>query len=145
MRNTFKGLLPYGTYVARTIFIHTLAFNNDLKGLSADHLRYSILSRRWISPLLTTPGQSSEQIQLILTTALLRHCASMPKPISLKSSGVRKRMSIPAKHDRSSQIALRGSLAVRLSTLSPFRADHGMCPMTFRTESHVSCYFLMTL
>ena len=31
----FKGLLPYGTYVARTIFIHTLAFNNDLKGLSA--------------------------------------------------------------------------------------------------------------
>ena len=40
----FKGLLPYGTYVARTIFIHTLAFNNDLKGLSPDHLRYSILS-----------------------------------------------------------------------------------------------------
>ena len=40
----FKGLLPYGTYVARTVFVHTLAFNNDLKGLSADHLRYSILS-----------------------------------------------------------------------------------------------------
>ncbi|MBR0761571.1 ATP-binding protein [Bradyrhizobium japonicum] len=40
----FKGLLPYGTYVARTLFIHTLAFNNDLKGLTADHLRYSILS-----------------------------------------------------------------------------------------------------
>ena len=40
----FKGLLPYGTYVARTIFIHTLAFNNDLKGLANDHLRYSILS-----------------------------------------------------------------------------------------------------
>ncbi|WP_412049467.1 ATP-binding protein [Hoeflea sp. Naph1] len=40
----FKGLLPYGTYVARTIFIHTLAFNNELKGVAADHLRYSILS-----------------------------------------------------------------------------------------------------
>jgi len=40
----YKGLLPYGTYVARTIFIHTLAFNNDLKGLSVDHLRYSVLS-----------------------------------------------------------------------------------------------------
>lgn len=40
----FKGLLPYGTYVARAIFVHTLAFNNDLKGLSADHLRYSVLS-----------------------------------------------------------------------------------------------------
>ena len=41
--NHFRGLLPYGTYVARTIFIHTLAYNNDLKGLTPDHLRYSIL------------------------------------------------------------------------------------------------------
>lgn len=40
----FKGLLPYGTYVARAIFVHTIAFNNDLKGLSADHLRYTVLS-----------------------------------------------------------------------------------------------------
>ena len=40
----FKGLLPYADYAARTIFIHTLAFNNDLKGLQPDHLRYSILS-----------------------------------------------------------------------------------------------------
>lgn len=40
----YKGLLPYGTYTARTIFIHTLAFNNDLKGLAPDHLRYSILN-----------------------------------------------------------------------------------------------------
>lgn len=40
----YKGLLPYGTYTARTIFIHTLAFNNDLKGVAPDHLRYSILN-----------------------------------------------------------------------------------------------------
>ena len=40
----YKGLLPYGTYTARSIFIHTLAFNNDLKGVAPDHLRYSILS-----------------------------------------------------------------------------------------------------
>lgn len=40
----FKGLLPYGSYVARTVFVHTLAFNNDLKGVAPDHLRYSILS-----------------------------------------------------------------------------------------------------
>jgi predicted AAA+ superfamily ATPase len=39
----FKGLLPYGSYVARTVFVHTLAFNNDLKGVAPDHLRYSIL------------------------------------------------------------------------------------------------------
>src|SRR5262249_24500660 len=40
----YKGLLPDASYVARTAFIHTLAFNNDLKGLSPDHLRYSVLS-----------------------------------------------------------------------------------------------------
>jgi hypothetical protein len=34
---------PYATYVARTIFMHTLAFNDQLKGLSPEHLRYSII------------------------------------------------------------------------------------------------------
>lgn len=38
----YKGLLPYASYVARTAFIHTLAFNNDLKGIHPDHLRFSI-------------------------------------------------------------------------------------------------------
>ena len=40
----YKGLLPYATYVARTAFVHTFAFNNDLKGVAPDHLRFSILS-----------------------------------------------------------------------------------------------------
>ncbi len=39
----FKGLLPYASYVARTAFLHTLAFNNDLKGAHPDHLRFSIM------------------------------------------------------------------------------------------------------
>ena len=39
-----KGLPPFAAYVARTIFLHTLAFNDRLKGLSPDQLRYSILS-----------------------------------------------------------------------------------------------------
>ena len=38
------GLPPYAVYVARTIFIHTLAFNDPLKGISPDQLRYSVLS-----------------------------------------------------------------------------------------------------
>ena len=38
------GLPPYAAYVARTIFVHTLAFNDPLKGISADQLRYSIIS-----------------------------------------------------------------------------------------------------
>ena len=38
-----KGLPPYASYVARTAFLHTLAFNDPLKGLSPERLRYSIL------------------------------------------------------------------------------------------------------
>lgn len=38
------GLLPYASYAARTIFVHTLAFNNDLRGITPAQLRYSIAS-----------------------------------------------------------------------------------------------------
>ena len=37
------GLPPYAAYVARTIFMHTLAFNDPLKGVSPERLRYSVL------------------------------------------------------------------------------------------------------
>ena len=37
------GLPPYAVYAARTVFMHTLAFNEGLKGLSPDRLRYSML------------------------------------------------------------------------------------------------------
>ncbi len=40
---TYKGLAPYGTYVGRTIFLHSLAFNDPLKGLTPEELRFSIL------------------------------------------------------------------------------------------------------
>ena len=36
-----QGLPPYAGYVARTIFMHTLAFNEPLKGLTAEELRYA--------------------------------------------------------------------------------------------------------
>ena len=38
-----SGLPPYAVYVARTIFMHTLAFNDPLKGVSPEQLRYSVL------------------------------------------------------------------------------------------------------
>ena len=38
-----RGLPPYATYVARTVLLHTLAFNDPLKGLPPEQLRYSIL------------------------------------------------------------------------------------------------------
>ena len=37
------GMPPYAVYVARTIFMHTLAFNDPLKGISPEQLRYSVL------------------------------------------------------------------------------------------------------
>lgn len=37
------GLPPYTAYVARTILMHSLAFNEPLKGLSPEHLRFSVL------------------------------------------------------------------------------------------------------
>jgi hypothetical protein len=43
-KERFSGLLPYASYVARTVFVHTIAFNNELRGLTPAHLRYSILS-----------------------------------------------------------------------------------------------------
>ena len=38
-----KGLPPFATYVARTVFIHSLAFNEGLKGLSPERLRYAVV------------------------------------------------------------------------------------------------------
>ena len=40
----YRGLPPYGTWVARCIFVHSMAFNDRLKGVTPEHLRYSILS-----------------------------------------------------------------------------------------------------
>lgn len=39
-----RGMPPYATYVARTIFMHSLAFNENLKGLTPDHTRYCVLA-----------------------------------------------------------------------------------------------------
>lgn len=39
----YRGLPPYTAYAARTIFLHTLAFNDSLKGLMPEQLRYSML------------------------------------------------------------------------------------------------------
>ena len=38
-----RGMPPYAAYIARTVFMHSLAFNDPLKGLAADRLRYSTL------------------------------------------------------------------------------------------------------
>ena len=40
----YQGLPPYTAYIARTAFLHTLAFNEPLKGISPEDLRYAVLS-----------------------------------------------------------------------------------------------------
>ena len=38
-----SGMPSYTVYVARTVFMHTLAFNDPLKGISQEQLRYSVV------------------------------------------------------------------------------------------------------
>ena len=38
------GMAPYAAYLARTVFMHSLAFNEPLKGIAPTQLRYSLLS-----------------------------------------------------------------------------------------------------
>ena len=40
----YRGLPPYAAYVSRTTFLHTLAFNEGLKGLPPEELRYAVLA-----------------------------------------------------------------------------------------------------
>ena len=40
----YKSLPPFTAYLARTAFLHTLAFNEPLKGLSPEELRYAMLA-----------------------------------------------------------------------------------------------------
>lgn len=40
----YPGMPPFGSYVGRVILFHTLAFNESLKGLAPDELRYAIVS-----------------------------------------------------------------------------------------------------
>ena len=40
----YAGLPPYSSYLARAVLLHTLAFNEELKGCTAEELRYSLLA-----------------------------------------------------------------------------------------------------
>ena len=41
-----RGMPPYATYAARTIFMHSLAFNESLKGVTPEHLRFAAIGPR---------------------------------------------------------------------------------------------------
>ena len=40
----YRGLPPYATYVARTVFIHSLGFPSQIQGIASDQLRFSIMA-----------------------------------------------------------------------------------------------------
>jgi hypothetical protein len=42
-KDAYTGLPPYTTYLARTVFLHTLAFNQKLQGIDRANLRYSMV------------------------------------------------------------------------------------------------------
>lgn len=42
--SAYAGLPPYASFVARTAFFHTLAFNDPLKGATREQVRFSILA-----------------------------------------------------------------------------------------------------
>jgi hypothetical protein len=42
-KDAYAGLPPYTTYLARTVFLHTLAFNQKLQGIDRASLRYSMV------------------------------------------------------------------------------------------------------
>jgi hypothetical protein len=43
-QTNYKGLPPYASYVARTIFIHSIAYPTSLQGITPDELRFSVLA-----------------------------------------------------------------------------------------------------
>ena len=40
----FEGMSPFGSYVARTIFVNSMAYNDDLRGVTVEQLRAQMLS-----------------------------------------------------------------------------------------------------
>ena len=77
---SFRGLPPYASYVARTVFMHTLAFNDQLKGLTPEHLRYSVIGPQLdISFVEAARQKFLAEFGLLSTTAPARPSGSWPR------------------------------------------------------------------
>ena len=64
--SSYRGHPPYTEYAARTIFLHSLAFNDPLKGLSPEELRYSM-----IGPMLDISFIDDARKQFVAASAYL--------------------------------------------------------------------------
>ncbi len=68
-----QGLPPYAEYAARTIFLHTLAYNERLKGLAPNELRYST-----IGPALDVSFVDEARKKFVAESAYLDDRPSVP-------------------------------------------------------------------
>ena len=72
-----RGMPPCAGYVARTILMHTFAFNDPLKGLSPEQLRYSVLG-----PAVEVSFVEEARRKFIAESAYLDESAGRPDALS---------------------------------------------------------------
>ena len=75
----YGGLAPYTTYTTRTVFIHSLAFNDQLKGLSAERLRFSVLSPTLDPSFIDAAWKRFRDDRPTSTTGPVFRCAFSPR------------------------------------------------------------------
>ncbi len=76
----FPGLPPATSYVARTIFWHTLAFGDAARGVSPNSSAWRSARRRSNRPSSSRPAAPSRRRRFIWMTGRARRCASWPRP-----------------------------------------------------------------
>jgi hypothetical protein len=69
----YAGMPPYGSFVARTILWNTFAFNEDLQGVTAEELRYSVLG-----PGLDVAFVNDARKKFVIDSAYLDDRAGIP-------------------------------------------------------------------
>ena len=122
------GLPPYVVYVARTIFMHTLAFNDPLKGISPDQLRYSVLS-----PITDISFIEEARKKFVAESAYLDDRPGAPMCFLAeanlrRSSGGRNDMLMPRRHAPNSMTESARYSAARLSRRYHFLEDRSTFP-----------------
>lgn len=69
----YAGMPPYGSFVGRTILWNTFAFNEDLQGVTAEEMRYSILG-----PGLDAAFVNDARKKFVIDSAYLDDRAGIP-------------------------------------------------------------------
>ena len=117
-----QGLPPYAAYVARTIFMHTLAFNDPLKGLTAEELHRKCLGTK-IGAVWPYLGGLDQRYTLIGGTAIALYCGHP------ESAGVDLSTTGGSEHPR----VIRRSIATEIGKHKVLRGRSGVVVKFFAT------------